>query len=372
MKALRGLLRKELYHVLRDRQTLAILLGLPILQVLLFGYAIRTEVDDVRLAVVSPVSDAQVQAVVNRFVGSGFFRLVATVPEADRLAPLFAQSAIDQALVFPADFAEQWAREGTAEVLVITDATAPNTGSTMQSYALRVLAAYEQERAGVVESHAGAGVRIVPRVRMRFNPTLRSENLFVPGLLAFVLTIVSALMTSISLAREKETGTMEVLLVSPLRPVQIILGKVLPYLALSFVNVLSVLALARFVFGVPLQGSLTLLLAESLLFVVVMLALGVLISTRASSQRAAMFTALIGLMMPTGVLSGMIFPIASMPAWLQPLTHIIPAKWYILVVRGIMLKGVGLDYLWPQTLVLAGMAVLLLAASHRSFHERLG
>jgi ABC-2 type transport system permease protein len=206
---------------------------------------------------------------------------------------------------------------------------------------------------------------------MRFNPTLESANLFVPGLMALVLTLVSSLMTAISLSREKERGTLEILLVSPLRPWQIVVGKVVPYLALGMVISVTVLLSARLVFDVPLRGSVALLLAECLLFTLTSLALGVLIAARTASQRAAMLGALLGTLLPTALLSGMIFPIASMPAALQWLTHVVPARWFLVIVRGIMLKGVGLAYLWRETLVLAGMTLVLLAAAVRSFRARL-
>ena len=206
---------------------------------------------------------------------------------------------------------------------------------------------------------------------MRFNPTLASQNLFVPGLLAFVLTLVSALMTAISIAKEKETGTMEVLLVSPLRPLQIVVGKVAPYLVLAFVNALTALGIAYVVFGVPIRGSLGLLLAASLVYVLLSLALGVLISSRAPDQRTAMMGALLGLLLPTLALSGFIFPIASMPGWLQPVTRVVPATWYIVVARGVMLKGAGVAVLWKPLLILCAMAVVLLAAGARSFKNRI-
>lgn len=206
---------------------------------------------------------------------------------------------------------------------------------------------------------------------MRFNPTMASANLFVPGLIAFVLTIISALMTAISLTREKETGTMEVLLVSPLRPAQIIVGKVLPYLILAFANVVTTLLVARIAFGVPVNGSVMLLLAESTLYSLTALALGVFISTRTSSQRVAMTAALAGLMLPTLMLSGFIFPLESMPEALQVVSHVVPARWFVAIARGIMLKGVGLAYLWPETLVLCGMTLFFLAAAVRSFRIRL-
>ena len=221
------------------------------------------------------------------------------------------------------------------------------------------------------EIGAERGVRIVPQMRMRYNPTLESVNLFVPGLVALVLTMVSSLMTAISLSREKERGTMEILLVSPLRPWHIIVGKVLPYLILAFANVITALLAAWLIFHVPFRGSVLLLLAASVLYSMVGLALGVFIAARTSSQRAAMLGALLGTMMPNALLSGMIFPISSLPGWLQLVTNIIPARWFIVIARGIMLKGVGIVQLWQELLILTVMLLVLLVAAIRSFHARL-
>jgi ABC-2 type transport system permease protein len=367
MNALRGFIVKEFHHILRDRQTLFILLFLPLAQVILFGFALRTDVRGVRLAIVDPAPDASTLALRNRFAATDLFRVVEVLPSSDALARSFAAGRVDQAVVLRPGFARALARGEGAPVMVITDATDPNTGATMQAYATAVVQAYER---GLREG--GGAVRIDAAVRMRFNPTLASVNLFIPGLIALVLTVVSALMSAISLSREKERGTLEILLVSPLKAWQIILGKVLPYLVLGFANVLTVLAAAWFVFRVPLRGSLLLLLAECLLFIVTSLALGVLIAAVTSSQRTAMMGALLGLMMPTTILSGMIFPITSMPGWLQPLTSAIPGTWFILISRGIMLKGVGLGHLWQETLVLAGMTLVLLAVAVRRFTMRLG
>jgi ABC-2 type transport system permease protein len=336
-----------------------------VVQVLLFGFAIRTDVEDVRLAVVDEAGDARSRALVQEMAATVAFEPVAVLSSTAGLDALFRRSTIDAVLVLPPDFAARFAR-GDAEVLVVTDATNPTFGQTVEAYLTNALRLWAREH-GV----ASEGVTVLPVVRMRFNPTLESENLFVPGLLTFVLTIVSALMTAITIAREKETGTMEVLLVSPLRPVQIVVAKVVPYLALAFFNAVTTLVVARAVFGVPLRGSALLLLAECLLYVLVSLALGVLISSRAPDQRAAMLAVLIGLMLPSLALSGFIFPITSLPDWLQPVTNVIPATWFIRIARGIMLKGVGLDLLWRETLVLAAMAAFLLAVSARNVKDRL-
>jgi ABC-2 type transport system permease protein len=363
--AFTSLVRKEARHILRDRKTLVVLLVLPIIQVLLFGFAIRTDVQHVRLAVVDEAGDAHSRALVREIVATAPFEPAAFLPSTGGLDALFRRSTVDAALVLPPQFAARLAR-GDAEVLVITDATNPTYGRTVEAYLTNAIRLWAREH-GV----APEGVTVLPVVRMRFNPTLESENLFVPGLLTFVLTIVSALMTAITIAREKETGTMEVLLVSPLRPGQIVVAKVAPYLALAFFNAVTTLVVARVVFGVPVRGSVVLLLAECLLYVLVALALGVLVSSRAPDQRAAMLAVLIGLMLPSLALSGFIFPISSLPAPLQVVTNVVPATWFIRIARGVMLKGVGLDLLWEETLVLAAMALLFLALSARNVKDRL-
>ncbi len=363
MTALRGLLRKEWFHIKRDRRTATVLLMLPVVQVLLFGYAIRTDVDNVRLAIVDPAPNDTTLALRNRFAAANIFRIVAVVPRTEDLDPLFQTGTAQQAIVFDHNFAEDLGRGAPAQLLIVTDATEPNTGSLLQAYAQAVVQQYEAGGAG--------GVAIVPVSRIRFNPTRESKNLFVPGLMAFVLTIISALMTAISLTREKETGTMEALLVSPLRPWEIIAGKVLPYLAIGFGSVLLVLVEARVVFNVPVRGNIALLLLEGLLYVLVSLAFGILISARTSSQRIAMMGVFLTTLLPNILLSGFIFPLESMPAVLRWISYVIPGRWFVTIARGIMLKGIGLTYLWRETLYIAVLATVLLAASIRSFHERL-
>jgi ABC-2 type transport system permease protein len=290
----------------------------------------------------------------------------------DRLCALFEREAADQALVFPADFGARMREPGGVGVQVITGTADPTTAGSVESYARGVIGAYEREENRALSPGVRpAGGRVIPEVRFRFNETLENQYLFVPGILAFVLTLVSALMTAITLSREKETGTLEALLVSPLRATDIILGKVLPYVGLAFVNAVTTLVVAYAVFGVPVRGSLLLLLAQSLLFVLVCLALGILIATRAPDQRTTLVATILITMLPTAIFSGMIFPVASMPTWLQPLTHVVPAKWFLRIVRGIMLREAGMDLLWQETAILAGMAGVFLTVSIRSFSERL-
>ena len=380
MTPLRGLLRKEFFHIRRDKRTAAVLIALPIVQVMLFGYAIRTDVDNVRLVVVDPAPDSATIALRERFAAANVFRIVAIVPRIEDVDPLFGSGAAQQAIVFYPGFANDLGQGVPATLLVVTDATEPNTGSLLQSYAQAVVNQWAGEVSGAGSGNGlgragpfgtATSITIIPQVRMRFNPTRESKNLFVPGLMAFVLTIISSLMTAISLTREKETGTMEALLVSPLRPWEIIVGKVTPYLAIGFISVIAVLVEALLVFHVPLRGSVLLLLFEGALYILVSLSLGILISARTSSQRVAMMFALLGTMLPNILLSGFIFPLESMPAALQAISYVVPGRWFVAIARGIMLKGVGLAYVWPQTLILGAMVAVLLVASMRSFNERL-
>ncbi len=364
--ALRAFLVKELRHILRDRQTLTILLLMPLVQVVLFGFALRSDVRNVRVAFVVPSPDYVTRGLISRFHATDRFRVVGELRRSADAEALFRRGDADVVVMLEPDLAAHLNAIDTARALVVVDASDPNTGTVIKNYVGAVIASYGPS-VGVRPSKP----TIVTDTRMRFNPTLESVNLFVPGLIALVLTLVSALMTAISLSREKEQGTLEVLLVSPLRPWHIIIGKVIPYLVLAFANVLTALLAAWAVFHVPFRGSIGLLLAESVLYAIVSLALGVLVAARTNSQRGAMMAAMLGTLLPSTLLSGMIFPIASMPVWLSPLTNFVPARWFIVVARGIMLKGVGLSYLWHETLVLAVMALVLIGAAVKSFTPRL-
>jgi ABC-2 type transport system permease protein len=273
------------------------------------------------------------------------------------------------AIVYPPDFARQL-QAGTAQLQLIGDASDPNTATTLINYANATIADYQQEKAvnsGVIPVKS----LMVVQTRMRYNPEQKGVFNFVPGVMTLILMLVAAMMTSITIAKEKELGTMEVLLVSPLQPIQIILGKTAPYLVLTLLNAFIVVLLGIFVFGMPLRGSIFLLAAECVLYMFVALSLGIFISTKAKDQMTAMFISALGLMMPTMLLSGFIFPRESMPVPLQVIGNVIPATWFNPIIKGIMIKGVGLDVLWKQTLVLGAMAVFFLGLSLKNFKDRL-
>jgi len=367
MESFLGFIRKEFYHIFRDKRTMAILFGMPIIQLLLFGYAIRNEIEEVKLAILDQSKDAVTKAITDKLIGTGYFKPILYLHTADEIDKAFRQGQIDEALVFEPGFGNLLQKENKASVQIITDGSNPNVSRIVTGYTASVLKSVQQQYSQTL-NHT---ILIEPDFTMLFNPELKSVYLFVPGLMALILLLVSALMTSITITREKEFGTMEILLVSPLQPYQIILGKVLPYLALSFINVITVLITARLVFGVPCQGSIALLFFECFLYTLTALSLGILISTVAGSQQVAMMISLAGLLLPTVLLSGFIFPVTSMPMPLQVISNIIPAKWFLIIVRSLMLKGVGLEIFWKETLILFGMSVVLMTVSMKKFKIRL-
>lgn len=368
MNTFKGFIIKEFKQIYRDKRTLIVLFGMPVIMMILFGFAIRNELNDVQIAVLDFSKDETTQAIIQKLSYSDSFQVVEYLESYDEIEPLFRRGSIKEVVVFGTGFTEQLVRDGSANIQVITDATDPNLANLAQAYTSQIIQDYVHSLSQD-EFLLTAGAR--PTIRMMFNPELRSVNLFVPGLIAVILMLITALMTSISITREKEMGNMEILLVSPLKPHHIIVGKVLPYVVVSIVNVVTILALAEFVFGVPFEGSYLLFFMEAMLFIIAALSLGVLISTVANNQQTAMMVSLAGLLLPTVLLSGFIFPISSMPEVLQWLSHLIPAKWFLVIVRDIMLKGSGLAYLWQETLILLAMTLLFLGVSMKKFNVRM-
>ncbi len=370
MNRFTAFIQKEFRHILRDRRTLLILFGMPVVQVLLFGFVLTNEIKNAAIAVLDPSKDAESIALTNKMASSGYFHVEKRLDSSNDLEAAFRTGVIKMALVFPPDFAAQL-QAGQAQLQFIGDASDPNTATTLINYASAIVADFQQEKAIQNSNVPNRAFTIRTETRMRYNPEQKGVFNFVPGVMTLILMLVSAMMTSITIAREKELGTMEVLLVSPLQPIQIILGKTAPYLALTLLNALMVVLLGIFVFEMPMRGSIILLAVECMLYMFVALSLGIFISTKAKDQMSAMFLSALGLMMPTMLLSGFIFPRESMPVPLQVLGNLIPATWFNPIIKGIMIKGVGLDVLWKHTLVLGGMALFFLGLSLRNFKDRL-
>ncbi|WP_375444013.1 ABC transporter permease [uncultured Fibrella sp.] len=361
--------KKEFLHILRDQRTLLILFGLPFVQVLLFGFALTNEIKNATIAVLDNDHGAYSQQITNRLLSSGYFQLRENLRSYHDIEPAFRSGTVKMVVVFPARFTDDYAHGRQGQVQLLADASEQNTAISLTNYATAIIQGYAGEQIG---QSGTLPMTVNVASRMVFNPDLKGAFVFVPGVMAMVLLLVSAMMTSVTIAREKETGTMDVLLVSPLNQGQILFGKVLPYLLLSFLNGCLIIALGVWLLGIPLNGSLPLLLAETLLFILLSLSLGLLISSLADSQLVAMFVSLVVLLMPTIFLSGFIFPIESMPRPLQLVSNIIPAKYFINIVKGVMIKGIGLRYLWKETAVLALMTIVLLGFTLKNLKPRLG
>lgn len=366
MKPFAAFIRKEFRHILRDRRTILVLLVMPIVQIILFGFALSTEVKEIRLAVIDPSNTEVTRRVTDRLAASDYFTLTCVLRSTAETDGLFRRGKIDLAVVFGSRFAPEISA-GEAGVQLIADATDPNMATLRTGYAAQIIReALATERAGGLEAGGQAGGGgIDTAVKLLYNPRMRSAYNFVPGVMGLIMMLICAMMTSVSIVREKETGTMELLLVSPVRPAVMLLSKLAPYLALSVVNLATILLLSVFALGVPVAGSLSGLIAVSLLFIVTALALGALISTIARTQVAAMLMSGLALMMPTMLLSGMIFPIESMPPLLQWISALLPARWYIDLVRRIMIQGADMSLLVRPVAVLAVMAATLIAVSLR-------
>ncbi|MFA6125914.1 MAG: ABC transporter permease [Bacteroidales bacterium] len=362
-----SLVKKEFNHIFRDRRTLLILFGIPVMQVLIFGYVVNSDFKNIGIAVMDQSGDAQTQKIQNKIFSSGYFNFSGTIFDEKGISDQFKTGKVKAVLVFEPDFGKKLDGGQTANIQIITDASDPNIANTTVGFISGIIRAYQAELNGP----AAGQLTIEPQYRMVFNESLISAYMFVPGTMALILMLISALLTSISVTREKELGTLEVILVSPLRPAQIIFGKVVPYVLLAFLNGLVILFLGFFVFGLPISGSLILLLAELLLYITLALSLGILISTIAKSQQVAMFMSVLVLMLPTVLLSGFIFPIENMPVILQWISAILPPRWFIIILKDIMLKGNGLAEVWQETLILFGMTLVFLAAAIRKFSIRL-
>ena len=344
-----------------------ILLGIPVVQMLLFGFAITTEVKDVQVAVFDPSKDVATRQIIEKFRASSYFDFVEELTDVDEINDIFKYGKINLVIVFSDNFAENLMRTGDASVQLITDGTEPNQASMITGYASNILASYQQS----LSEQGKTPFRIVPEIKMLFNPQSESAYNFVPSVMGMILMLICAMMTSIAIVREKETGTMEVLLASPMRPIFIILAKAVPYFVLSILNLITILLLSVFVLGVPVAGNIFSLMFISLVFIFLALSLGLLISTLVDTQMAAILASGMGLMMPTMILSGLVFPIESMPAVLQWISAIVPARWYIEAIRKIMIQGVGIEFVMREFGILAVMTCFLLVLSLKKFKTRL-
>lgn len=374
MKEFLAFVKIEFFHIFRDKRTMLILLAMPVVQILLFGFAITTEVKDARVMVLGYSGDPVEQRLVERLEQNAYFRVVGFVHTDQEAWKAFRQNETDMIVAFPENFGERVAGQEGADIQILVDGTDPNTAHLMKNYARAVIASGLGEMARLAPGASSAGIQLGAvnlQTHMLFNPQMKSAYNFVPGVMGLILMLICTMMTSVSIVREKETGTMELLLVSPIRPIFIILAKAVPYFLISCINLITILLLSVFVLHVPVAGSLLLLSFVSMLLILVALSLGLLVSTLANTQVAAMLLSGMVLMMPVMLLSGLIFPIESMPLPLQWISNLIPAKWYIQAVKKIMIEGVGLPFVWQEIVILCVMAAILTTVSLKNFRQRL-
>jgi ABC-2 type transport system permease protein len=359
--------RKEFAHVMRDKKTLLILFGIPVIQILIFGFALTNEIRNARIIILDHAHDGASDALIRSIEGSRFFEISSFARNPGDILEAFQSGTARVALILPSGMERQLEHQHHARVRIVTDASDPNTANILVHYLSSLIRDYQSELQGA----AIKPLTIKPEIRMLYNPQLKGAHNFVPGVIALVLMLVCVLMTAISIVREKETGTMEVLLVSPFRPALVIISKTIPYLLLSLVNLASIVLLSIFLLDLPVNGSILLLFGESTLYIITCLTIGVFISVRVKTQQIAMVISLLGMLLPTILLSGFIFPIENMPGALQAVSNIVPARWFYIIVKSIMIKGLGFVSIWKETAILAGMTVVLLGLSIKSFKVRL-
>jgi ABC-2 type transport system permease protein len=367
MKQLLVFIRKEFYHVFRDRRTLLILFGLPIAQIILFGFALSSEVKNIGIAVMDNAQDVQSQQIISKVQSSSYFKVKEPVLNYPDIEKRFKEGSIKCAVIFPANFGSDLYQFGGSKIQVIADASDPNTATIVTNYLTSIVSSYQQQ----LNPATNISYQIIPELRQLYNEEQNGSLNFIPGVIALIFMIVSTALTSVSVVREKELGTMEILLVSPFRSIMVLVAKAIPYLVLSLINFIIILLLAVFLLNVQIRGSLLLIFAESILFIITCLSLGLLISNLTDSQQTAMLISMMGMMLPTMLLTGFMFPLENMPLIFRVLSYAVPSRYYYTIVKAVMLKGLGFSYVWKETLVLAGMAVGLLTIALNRFKIRL-
>ena len=358
--------KKEFFHIWRDKRTMFILLGMPVVQIVIFGFALTNEVKNANIAVLDNSKDIATASLIAEFNASRNFDVEKNISSYSEVESAFKKGEIKLALVFPPHFNDDLQHFNKAQVQLIADASDPNVASTLTSYAAAIIVDYQNR----ITNNRKLPYTINTEMRMLYNPQLKGAFNFVPGVMAMVLLLVCTMMTAITIVKEKEMGTMEIMLVSPMRPQIVVLAKAVPYLLLSVVNIITILLLSVFVLEVPINGSILLLMFVSILFTLVSLSLGLLISAGVDSQQSAMFISLIALFLPTIMLSGFMFPIENMPLPLRTVSNIVPAKWYYIIVKSVMIKGLGLKAIWKETLILTGMMLFFLTMAIKKFKIR--
>lgn len=367
MKKLLTFIEKEFYQVFRDGRTLLILFGLPVVQIVLFGFALSSEVKNIGIAVMDNAQDIHSQQIVAKIQSSSYFKMKGTVLNYSEIEDRFKEGDIKCVILFPSNLGSDLYRKGGAKIQIIADATDPNTATIVSNYLSAIITSYQ----GELNQTSQLSYQIIPELRQLYNEDQNGSLNFIPGVIALIFMIVSTALTSVAVVREKEMGTMEILLVSPFKPIMVLIAKAIPYLVLSLINFTIILLLSVYLLNVEIKGSLILLFAESILFIITCLSLGLLISNVTDSQQTAMLLSMMGMMLPTLLLTGFMFPLENMPWIFRVVSTIIPSKYYYDIVKAVMLKGLDFSYVWKETLILLGMSIGLLTLAIKRFKIRL-
>ena len=359
--------RKEFFHILRDRKTLLVLVVLPISQLLIFGFALNSSLTEMPTAVLDMSNDRMSRQIVSEIDASSTFKIVEYVSSMQEVDELFKSGKLSLVLVFMPGFEREIKRTGKGNMQVIMDASLQINASTLESYILATLLTYQQK----INAGRELPIQIIPEVKMRYNPRLNSAFHFVPGVIGIVLMLVCSMMASLAIVKEKESGTMEVLLVSPVRPPVIILAKLMPYLLIGMINIVVILLISVFVLKVPVAGNIFLLFFVGTIFTFSSLALGIMVSVLTKTQRSAIIISIAGLMLPAITLSGFIFPLDSLSMGMKVIVHAMPVTLFISSARNIMIKGLGMEAVYPELCGLVVITVVLIAISIKCFKNRL-
>jgi ABC-2 type transport system permease protein len=367
MKELLVFIRKEFKQVFRDPRTLLIMFGLPLVQIVLFGFALTSEVKNIDILISDNSKDIVTTEITAKIKASGYFNVQEKNTGGNGIDNILKKREVQSVLVFPAHFSGDLSHDGRAQIQIITDGTDPNTARTIINYLSTVIGEYQQS----AFPSATLQYKILTEQRMLYNEEDNGSMNFIPGVMALILMLVCTALTSVSIVKEKELGTMEILLVSPFKPVMVLVAKAVPYFILSVVNFTFILLLSVFLLKIDVRGSLLLLYLETALFILTCLSLGLLISNTTNAQQTALLISMMGLMLPTIIFTGFIFPLENMPWILQAVSNIVPSKWYFLIIKSVMLKGLGFRYVWKETVILIVMTVVLMTIALKKFKIRL-
>ena len=362
-----AILQKEFRHILRDPMTLSFVLLMPIMLVMLFGYTIKNEINNTNIAVLDYSQGIHSRQLTNSLAASGYFSVNHNFSDEKAVESFFQKNVGSMVVVIPQTFEEDITKNNHAKIQLVMDASDLNVSTTLVSYANQAIMQYQNSLGNV-----GIDVQAVDiRVNMQYNPRLESAYMFIPGNIALIMILITSLMTSITLSKERETGSWRLLAITPANQFVIVLGKIIPYMLLSLICTAMVIILGVVLFKMPMNGNVALLMFLCFLFMFNACSLGVLISVFTNTQQVAMLTCMLGLFLPTLLLSDFIFPIENMPVVLQIFSHIVPAKWFILALRDIMIKGAGLELLWLPVTILCGLTLLLMLLSIGRLHKRI-